>query len=142
MKLLPSFQLFQQKRWSRGRFNCFFTEPSKCYANFVLDFSSLDFFLACKFFSRLFFSHLSFFPDFFLAFKFFPDFFLAFKFFSRQTKKRKIRNTSSEIEPDRNRIGRAGRHTPTTTPEKINSRAEYGFGDLMTPIQNNCFYSD
>ena len=45
------------------------TEPSKCHTNFVLDFSSLDFFLAFKFFSRFF---LDFFPD------FFPDYFLDF----------------------------------------------------------------
>ena len=32
----------------------FNTEPRKCHANFVLDFSFLDFFLAFKFLSRLF----------------------------------------------------------------------------------------
>ena len=42
------------------------TEPSKCHADFALDFSSLDFFASLVFFS-------DFFPDFFL--ELFPYFF-------------------------------------------------------------------
>lgn len=48
-----------------------FLEPSKCHANFALDFSSLVFKFLSRLFSRIFLDVL---PDFFLDI--FPDFFL------------------------------------------------------------------
>ena len=91
-------EIKKEKKWK-----LFFLEPSKCHANFALDFSPLDFFLVFKFFSRIFsrlrvsfrkffstffspsssavfsiffstFSRL-FFPTFFPTFNFFLDFF-------------------------------------------------------------------
>ena len=68
------------------------TEHSKCYADFALDFSSLDFFLVFKFFFPTFF------PTFFSTFfpTFLPTFFSTFFPTSFRKKNRSDRRNRSD----------------------------------------------